>query len=353
MVLSEHNYTDAWPQELKEYHFDREKSAIRFSQEQGMYRGFGGGPTGYKNAMRKEFRNTPIEDIKKTEAWNIGATKLDEVLNNPHSADLIPKEHWDSFENLMGSSFDIWCHPHLHFAHYKQIDEMMKLKRSKYLVVLPCSAAKPYSQMQRYGRWVRASNDLRDFDVFIFSVIPTFIAPYDSSIRYPFANYSWLHDKTSPMLDSLKILQSVNLFVDAVRALDYSKLIFIHSGTLDDRIQLLKDRYKFSDESIIDITKLPIYYDAHRYKFSTQELPTPSEFYTGMIKMRLISGRSPSLFMNDFFGAHERKHFLQWWDEVDDNTKQFCGYSDAKIKKLMKSLGAPSCGSSAPNIELW
>lgn len=353
MVLDNHNYTDAWESELKEYKFDYEASATRFAIEQGMYRGFGGGPTKYKNDMRKQFRETGIENIKSTEAWNIGTKNVDKILSNPLAGDLIPKEHWDSFENLMGSSFDIWCHPHLHFAHYKQIDEMSKLDRSKYLVVLPCSAAKPYSQQQRYGRWIRSANQYRDFDVCIFSVIPTFVAPYDSSIRYPFANYSWLHDKTSPMLDSLKILQSVNLFVDAVRALGYTKLIFFHSGGLDDRVQLLRDRYKFSESTIIDVQKIPVYWDSHRYKFSTKELPEPKEFHRGMTKIRFIGGRAPSLFINDYFGSHQRGQFLQWWDDVDDNTKQFCGYTKSKINKLMKSLDAPSLGFKPDNIEIW
>ena len=75
MVLKEHNYEDAWPQELKEYNFNYEASVTRFAIEQVMYRGFGGGPSGYKNAMRKEFRNTAPEDIKQTEAWNIGKKK--------------------------------------------------------------------------------------------------------------------------------------------------------------------------------------------------------------------------------------------------------------------------------------
>lgn len=290
-------------------------------------------------------------NIKETEIYKKQEFLLKSIVEEPSAGDLIPKKHWRNSDEFIGSSLDIWSHPHLNYAFYKQLEMMSKMKRSKYLVVIPCTMRKPYSAVQRTQRYAKLSVKTGAFDAIVFSVIPVFVGPYDASTKYPFANYSWNHNATSPVLDNLKFLQSCRYFAEAVRMLGYEKLIFIHNGGLNERIEILKKVWRFSDDSILDPFQFPEYLRMFRFSFSTRELPEPKKFWDGVAKGRVLESSPISQFLVDYFGDIFRPHVKAGLARITDEMREYANYDHEKMKKVLAKHRLPETKSS--EIELW
>ena len=299
----------------------------------------------YKNAANKE----------DTELYADVQKQISDICNTLNADDLIPKKHWRNLNEFIGSSLDIWGHPHLNYAFYKQLEIMSKIKRSKYLFVIPCSMNKPYSSTRRVQGYMKISNETGLFDVLVFSVIPVFLAPYDASTKYPFSCYSWDHGKTSVPLDNLKYYQSCRYFAEAMRMLNYEKIIFCHNGSLDDRIDILKNDWKFSENNIIDIIKIPEYANAHRFKFSTGELPEPKKFWRGCAKTRFLESSAVALFLCDFFGSDIYPYLKSRSEGLTQTEKEYSGYNADKMQSYLSAYRIQNVkkDSNDSNIELW
>lgn len=354
------NFLDTLECERIKGNFDYEKTLDVLATHEAEHLLFGGPQRPERKQEVRDYNEAT--DKRSTQLYNRVKTRLDGILNNPEVEDYIPKEYWDDFEKLTGCSFYLWGHPHMNFAHLKQIEALEKIGPADTLVVTPCTHTKPYSNTNRFKRFIRCSKETRKFDFLAFSVVPTLVAPYDASSRYPLANYSWPVGEASPVLDELKCIQSSKNFFELVNVLKYKKIIFIHWDSLNDRLKVLNERYNcwsFADSKnienrkgfeYIEVHKLPVYRDSHRFKFSTKELPIPNKFYTGVLKTRFIEGTAVSCFMRDYFGPEVYPYFMQSWDNVSQGEKEYGNYSPELVENLMKELRGPL---KSPDSGVW
>lgn len=125
-------------------------------------------------------------------------------------------------------------------------------------------------------------------------------------------------------------------------------------GGLDDRINVLKEVWKFSDETILDIIKIPEYRDIHKFKFSTGELPEPKTFNWGIAKTRFLTSAAIGQFMMDLFGAAVQKYYCQTIQTITQAEKEFAKYDSSKMQEYLKKWRVSGSGSNdSCGIELW
>lgn len=334
--------------------FNREQSIIDIAEHLCAYREFGNKlvhDRKRKIQERKEYEDA--SDKTQTLIYREATNNVDVLLSDPSAGDLIPKEYWTNFGELIGSSLNIWSHPHLNLAFYKQLEILSEHKRSKYLVAIPCTVRKPYSSLQRTYRYTRLGRETGLFDTVVFSVIPVFLHPFDASTRYPFANYSWLHDRTSKDLDNLKILQSCRYFAEAVRYLGYEKIIFVHGIGLDSRIKCLKENWGFGDNTIIDVLRIPLYKKMHEFVFSTRELPEPKKIWGGPAKTRVLEASSVLIFLRDFFGKAIEPYISLSGCTLPDGMYEYAGYTREVAEETLAPLRLPDHPESSARTEIW
>ena len=285
----------------------------------------------YKNA----------EDKTKTKLWAEQKEKFDGIVNHSRAGQLIPKEYWADFDELIGSAAKVCCHQHMIFAQARMLEILEKEKRSDILVAVPCSSTKPYSSVGRIQRFANCSRETRLFDLLVFSVNPIFVTPIDFTICYPFANYSDPDNVESKLWAEVMYNLSVKHMAEAVRRLGYRKIIVAHGGTLEPRIRYMRE-WGFGEQTLIDVFNIDLYHKACKFKFSSKELPEPKKFYKGMMKSRFLSGNEISCFMRDVFGPQVFPYFKTGWEHVENGVKEYAGYSEAKVKEIVDKLGIMS-----------
>lgn len=282
----------------------------------------------YKNAS----------DKTRTKLWVEQKEKFDGIVNNPRVGQLIPKEYWADFDDLIGSDCKVCSHQHMIFAQARMLEILEKEKTADIIVAVPCSTTKPYSSVGRLQRFINCSKETRLFDVLVFSVNPIFVTPIDFTICYPFVNYSSPYDTASAVWEQTMYGLSVKHMAEAVRRLGYKKIIVAHGGSLDARVQTMRE-WGFSEQTLIDVFNIDLYHKACKFKFSSKELPEPKKFYKGMMKSRFLSGNEISCFMRDVFGPQVFPYFKIGWEHVENDVKEYAGYSEAKVKEIVDSLG--------------
>ena len=285
--------------------------------------------TEYKNAIDKT--NTIIYKREKE--------KLDKILAHPRVGQLIPKEYWADLNDLIGPSSKFCGHQHMLFAVEKMIELSLKEKRTEIAVISPCSGSKPYSDLARYKRFIDASKSTRLFDFLICSVLPCTITPFDASVCYPIANYSMPIFEPSEMFRQIDKRLTTKHLVEIIQRLGYKKLIFVHWEENELNVIHLIKEYGFPENAIIEPYKIDLYRRAHMFNFSTKELPEPKKFWKGIYNVRFTMSKPLSCFMRDVFGPSVYPFFKSGWDDIDDITKQYAGYSEKAVEKVRAQCG--------------
>ena len=327
------NYAEAYPCELDYPKFDYEsslKAHCDLFADNALF-----SPSSAEDLVN-EYKSA--EDKRKTKLYFRQKEKFDRIISHSKVDRLIQKEYWTDFGEIIGSTGKVFCHPHMLFAQEKMIEIMTKKKRSDVLVATVCSLAKPYSSVMRLQRFINCSRDTGMYDFLVYSIIPIFITPVDFSVCYPFSAYSMEYHNTSDLMGDLGFRMGVKHLVETITRLGYKKVIFVHGGALDDKIKYLRE-WGFTDKTLVDVFHIDLYHRASQFEFSSGELPEPKQFYPGLVKSRFITGNAISCFMRDVFGPQAFPYFKTGWEHVEDNIKEYAGYSEAKVKEIVDGLG--------------
>jgi hypothetical protein len=161
---------------------------------------------------------------------------------------LIPQEYWDDIEKFNHPSLECLYHPHFRLA-FEKLKEIYK-PNSDVLVLCSCGGSKPYSNNQNYSVLLKASK-AGYFDLCILSIYPVFLHPLDISVAYPYCFYDWPHNE-SKKLEEIKDENKTHYLIEFLLKHSYKKIIFIHSGKLQNVISKLKE-YNLNNIEIIDI----------------------------------------------------------------------------------------------------
>ena len=279
-----------------------------------------------------------IEDKTKTAIWKKTVEKLNETLENGNVEKLIPKEYWCDISSLIGPSVRVSGHQHILFGIEKMIEISLTKKRADILIVVPCSFSKPYSKNNANKKLLKASRETGIFDVMVASIFPATLTPFDASVCYPCAFYSTPLKEISDMWSQVDERLISKHLVEIIRRLGYKKVIFAHYGQNHLNVKHLIEEYGFPRDFIVEPYKIELYNRAHRFRWSTMDLPEPKRFYP-LISSRWGGGVMMNCFMRDIFGSSVYPYFPTGWDELDPKIKEYCGYSKEAVEKVKDEVG--------------
>lgn len=311
--IPEHKYTY---KDALEVFVNREMNPIEFNNKKG----------------QPEYTN-----IEETAEYKRAKKNLDELISAPGVDSNIPKKLWDKFSNFVGINPQKLHHPHFYLAFEKEMEVLEKCDRAEDLLVCHCSRVKPYIKNSNYTPYVKASRELRLFDVCVLSLYPTFLYPYDCSTKYPHICYDWPHLESPGMLYHYES-HNLRMLIEVIRRLKYKRVIFLEFGQMK-HIDILKTKFGFTN--YIDIKDCEPYAKLHREIF---KLPILS-------RMRLLSGSYASaLFLKDIYGSKMEGQIGTGsklfgcngnpsWDFVPDEIKEKIGYPNG----ILTPDSVPSC----------
>ena len=345
------DYNETTPEERDYPKFDYQKALDKAVANGAAQLCKNGMPTPKERAKKKEYDEAV--DKTSTEVYRIEKERLDSIINNPQVDRLIPKQYWTDFSLLVNTYAAVGAHPHSLFAQEKMIEIMEGMERAEVLIIVPCTASKPYSAVGRNRRFIEASNATRLFDFMACSVVPTFLTPFDASVCYPFANYSATGNISSVAFHRVMDRLSVKHLAEAIRRLDYKKVIFIHYNNLENKTARLMSEWKFSKDTIIEFHHFNLYRKAVEFTFSTRELPTPKKFHKGLVATRIVGSNAVSCFMRDIFGPAVYPYFQVGWENVEPDIKEYVGYSEDEIRKVVDYVGIERPKSSTLDSFMW